>query len=83
MSQENLRDEEAFSTEEINRLKTEKKKLIKKTLSILVITSLIIGIGYLLSLVNWKKIINDRKKKKQAKVVVVDPKLSPHFNDGF
>ena len=81
MDQKNLRDEEALSTEEINRVKTERKMLLKKSFTILLSISFIFFVGYLISLVNWKKMIEDHRKAKRANMVIVDKNLSPKFLD--
>ena len=81
MDQKNLRDEEALSTEEINRVKTERKMLLKKFFTILLSISFIFFVGYLISLVNWKKMIEDHRKAKRANMVIVDKNLSPKFLD--
>ena len=81
MDQKNLRDEEALSTEEINRVKANRKMMLKKSFTILLSISFIFFVGYLISLVNWKKMIEDHRKAKRANMVIVDKNLSPKFLD--
>ncbi len=81
MIQEKLHDEEALSEAEINRIRNARKRVIKKIFKIFGFLTLIMSIGYLLSLVEWKKMIEDRKKAKTADLIVVDPKLSHKFQD--
>lgn len=81
MDQKNLRDEEALSTEEINRVKAKRKMMLKKSFTILLSISFIFFVGYLISLVNWKKMIEDHRKAKRANMVIVDKNLSPKFLD--
>lgn len=81
MDQKKLRDEEALSTEEINRVKTKRKMMLKKSFTILLSIGFIFFVGYLISLVNWKKMIEDHRKAKRANMVIVDKNLSPKFLD--
>jgi len=82
MSEQNLRDEEALSTEEINRVKVEKKRFIRKSFIVLLSLGLISGFGYFISSINWMKMINDHQKAKKANMIIVDRNLSPKFLDG-
>jgi cytochrome bd-type quinol oxidase subunit 1 len=81
MDQKILRDEEALSTEEINRVKTNRLRVLKKIATILLTIGFIFSMGYLISLVNWKKRIHDYQKMKMAKMIIVDKNLSPKFVD--
>lgn len=81
MSQEYLRDEEALSTEEINRVKTKRKYLLKKSLVIFAGLCIVGSFFYLMSVMNVKKKIHDRKEAKKASLVAIDRNLSPDFGD--
>lgn len=81
MNEQNLRDEEALSTEEINRVRMKKKILLKKSFVILLSIIFIACLGYFVSSINWKKIINDHQKAKRANTIIVDRNLSPKFLD--
>ena len=81
MSQEYLRDEEALSTEEINRVKIKRKYLLKKSLVIFAGLCIVGLFFYLMSVMNVKKKIQDRKEAKKASLVAIDRNLSPDFGD--
>ena len=81
MSKQHFRDEEALSTDEINRVKEERRRLIKKIFMVLLSMTFFAGLGYLISSINWMKIINDHQKAKKANMVIVDRNLSAKFLD--
>ena len=81
MSKQHFRDEEALSTEEINRTKEERKRLLKK-IFITLLSIIFFGcLGYIISSIDWMKIINDHQKKERANMIIVDRNLSPKFLD--
>jgi hypothetical protein len=81
MSKQHFRDEEALSTEEINRVNEERRRLIKKIFMVLLSMTFFAGLGYFISSINWMKIINDHQKAKKANMIIVDRNLSAKFLD--
>ena len=81
MSKHHFRDEEALSTEEINRVKEERRRLIKKIFMVLLSMTFFAGLGYFISSIKWMKIINDHQKAKKANMIIVDRNLSAKFLD--
>lgn len=81
MSKQHFRDEEALSTEEINRTKEERKRLVKKVLVTLLSIAFFGCLGYIISSINWAKIISDHQKKEKANMIIIDRNLSPKFLD--
>ena len=81
MSKQHFRDEEALSTEEINRVNEERRRLIKKIFMVLLSMTFFAGLGYFISSINWRKLINDHQKAKKANMIIVDRNLSAKFLD--
>ena len=52
MSKQHFRDEEALSTEEINRVNEERRRLIKKIFMVLLSMTFFAGLGYFISSIN-------------------------------
>ena len=81
MGKQHFRDEEALSTEEINRVKEERGRLMKKIFMVFLSITFSACLGYFISSINWMKIIHDHQKAKKANMVIVDRNLSAKFLD--